>query len=61
MKKRKKRNGFVKIMVVFSICLLSCLFYNKYSGLMDYNREIDSLNAQIAEQEEYGKELDKVS
>lgn len=61
MKKKKKRNALVKITVVFSICLLACLFYGKYSGLMDYNREIDALKAQIAEQEEYGKELDKVS
>ena len=59
--KKKKRNTLLKIVILFSVCFFASLFYDKYSSLKSYNNEIDALNAQIAEQEEYSKKLDKTS
>ena len=57
----KKKGRFFRIILVAGVLLFAVTFANKYSGLSSYQREIDSLNAQIAEQKEYSKELDKIS
>ena len=49
------------MVIVFVVVFFGFIFANKYSGLSDYREEIDSLNAQIAEQKAYGKELDKTA
>ena len=59
--KKKNKRVFLKLTILFSVCLFACLFANKFMDLGYYQREIDSLNAQIAEQEQYSKELDKIS
>jgi cell division protein FtsB len=59
--KKKKRNTVLKITILFFVCFFASLFYNKFSSLKSYNKEIDALKAQIAEQEEYTKQLEKVS
>lgn len=61
MKRKKRKNIFGKIIVLSIICLLCCVFYHKYTGLEEYKNEIESLESQIAEQKEYGKELDKTA
>lgn len=61
MKRKKRKNIFGKVILLSLICFLCCIFYHKYSSLEDYNNEIESLEKQIAEQEEYGKELDKTA
>ena len=59
--KKKKRNTFFKIVILFSVCLFASLFFDKISSLKSYNKEIEALNAQIVEQEEYSKQLDKIA
>lgn len=59
--RKKRSNVFLKITILFSVCIFAFMFYNKYSDLSGYQKEIDSLKAQIAEQQEYSKELDKTS
>ena len=58
--KKKSRKG-IKIALVIGAGIFAFMFFNKYSTLNGYQKEIDSLKSQIAEQEEYGKELDKTS
>ncbi len=58
--KKKSAKG-IKIAVVIGVCVFAFMFFNKYSTLSGYQKEIDSLKSQIAEQEEYSKELDKTS
>jgi len=60
-KKKKRKNIFAKLMVLSLICFLCVVFYHQYSSLDEYNNEIENLEKQIAEQEEYGKELDKTA
>lgn len=59
--KHKKHKIFGKVTLFSLICVLGCIFYGKYTALTDYRNEIDSLKSQIAEQNEYGKELDKTA
>ncbi len=58
---KKKKSLFPKVLLLFAVCLFIFVFLGKYNELKSYREEIDSLNAQISEQEEYGKELDKTS
>lgn len=59
-KSNKKRNKFIHgILFAVIICFLGVVFYNKLCSIHDYNKQISSLKAQISEQEEYGKKLDK--
>ncbi len=58
---KKKSGKGIKIALVIGVCVFAFMFFNKYSTLNGYQKEIDSLKSQIAEQEEYGKELDKTS
>lgn len=59
MKVRKKKNIFPKIILCSLVVLLCFVFYGKYSELLDRRSENEDLKAQISEQEEYSKELDK--
>lgn len=61
MKRKKRKNIFGKLIVLSLVCFLCCVFYHKYTGLEEYKNEIESLQSQIAEQKEYGKELDKTA
>ncbi len=61
MKKKKKGKLFSKIFIFSLVCFLACIFYGKYTALMDYQNEIKSLEAQIAKQRELGRELDKTA
>ncbi len=61
MEKKKRKSIFAKLFVLLLICFLSIAFYHQYSNLEEYNNEIENLEKQIAEQEEYGKELDKTA
>lgn len=56
----KKKIGFGKIVIFFFVCVFVCMFAVKYTDLKSYHNEIDSLNAQIDEQKDYGKELDEI-
>ena len=58
--KKKSARG-IKIAAIIGVCVFVFMFISKYSTLSGYQKEIDSLKSQIAEQEEYGKELDKTS
>ena len=59
--KKKKRGVLLKITLVFSVFLFGCLFYKGYASLSQCNKEKAELKAKIACEEEYGKELDKIS
>ena len=57
-----KRTGRIfGLLLIFVVAVFGVIFANKYAGLSSYQKEIESLNAQIAEQEKYGKELDKTA
>ncbi len=58
--KKKSAKG-IKIAIAVGVCVFAFMFFNEYSTLSGYQKEIDSLKSQIAEQEEYSKELDKTS
>ncbi len=58
---KKKKRLFPKVLLLFTVCLFIFVFVGKYNELKSYRQEIDSLNAQISEQEKYGKQLDKAS
>jgi len=57
--KKKKKKFLGKLIVLALICLLVCVFYNKYSGLKEYETEIESLEKQISDEEKKSKELEK--
>ncbi len=59
--KKKRRGVFLKITLAFSVFLFACLFSKCYSTLKDRNNEKEALEAQISEEIEYGKKLDKTS
>lgn len=59
--KKKKRGVLLKITLVFSVFLFACLFYKGYATLEECNKEKDALKAQIAEEVQNGKNLDKIS
>ena len=59
--RKKKRGVLLKITLVFSVFLFGCFFYKGYAALSECNKEKAELSAQIAEEEQYGKELDKIS
>lgn len=50
-----------KLVILAVICICAYALCNKYAGLNEYNEKIDYLSAQIQEQKEYSKELDKIS
>ena len=54
----KKKRG-LKILVLISVFIFGIVFFNKYMGLNDYREEINSLEKQIADEKQYGKELDE--
>lgn len=56
-----KNKAVVRIGILLSVFIFACLFVSKYSNLSGFRKKIDSLNEQIAEQEEYSKQLDKTS
>lgn len=60
-KQKKSKSLFGKIVILSMVCLLACVFYHKYSGLKDYNNQINDLKKQITRQEEYSKELSEIS
>ena len=56
-----KRKAFLRIGIIVSVFIFVSLFVSKYSNLNTFQDEIDSLNEQIAAEEEYSKELDKTA
>ena len=58
---KKKRRVLINITLVFFVFLFGCLFFKGYATLNECNKEKAELNARIAEEEKYGKELDKIS
>ena len=56
---KKKKKIFGKLIALALICLLGCIFYHKYTALLEKQNEKASLEKQISEQQEYSKELDK--
>ena len=56
-----KRKAMLRIGIVLAVFIFAGLFVSKYSTLSTYNDKIDSLNEQIAAEEERGKELDKTA
>lgn len=56
-----KRKVFLRIGIIASIFIFVSLFVSKYTNLNTFQDEIDSLNEQIAAEEEYSKELDKTA
>lgn len=56
-----KGKAILRIGIIVSIFIFASLFISKYSNLSTFQKEIDSLNEQIAEEEEYSKELDETA
>ena len=56
-----KRKAILSIGILISLFIFASLFISKYSNLSTFQKEIDSLNEQIAAEEEYGKELDETA
>ena len=56
-----KRKAILRIGIIVSIFIFASLFISKYSNLSTFRDEIDSLNEQIAAEEEYSKELDETA
>ena len=56
-----KRKAILRIGIVVSVFIFASLFISKYSNLSTFQDEIDSLNEQIAAEEEYSKELDETA
>ena len=57
--KKKRRGTFFKLTFVLAVFLFVCLFYKGYSALNECNKQKEQLNDQIAQEEQYSKELDK--
>lgn len=56
-----KRKAILRIGIIVSIFIFASLFISKYSNLSTFQKEIDSLNEQIAAEEEHSKELDETA
>ena len=50
-----------KLVILAVVCICAYALCSKYAGLSEYREKIDYLSAQIQEQKEYSKELDKIS
>ncbi len=55
-----KRKKLLRLVILASVIIFACLFIGKFSNLSVFHDEIDALNEEIAAQEKYSKELDKV-
>ena len=56
-----KSKAVLRIGILISVFIFGYLFVSKYSNLSTFQDEIDSLNEQIAAEEEYSKELDETA
>lgn len=56
-----RKKTLYRAVILISVIVFACIFVTKYTGLNGYRKEIDSLKAEIAAQEKYGKELEETA